>query len=276
MAPYLWVWKLMNCTIGRIVSKEWVEQKFEGIIPEATKQKHEFAIFGIETYEIHFIMMLHLRGFSMGLGPYTHASESSFGSIPTMEYNWNVNFPRYVDDMARKHMIFHGNENGAKRLFIKGHFLGGAEALRKKYPDADFFTVIRPPHQVVQSFINFIQCMELDGMVGKMPWKNNIIYLTLDQVRYFKEEKEWYEKEDGANKLVVRFSDYVKDLEGTMKVIYKHVMNGREVPDYIPKEHPPRDRKNYLVNRSLEVMGVSEKGLREELPEYYAWVENKQ
>jgi len=274
MFPYLWAWKLSNATLGRMFSKEQIEEKMLGILPEAVKQKHEMSFFGIETYEITFLMS-HLRAFSMGLGPYAHQSEWCFGSIPSMDYNWNINFPKYVDHMARKHMIFHNNENGKKRLFIKGHFLGGATALHKKYPDADFFTVLRPPHLVCQSMINFTQSFEMDPVIGRIPWKYNIIYVTLDQIRYCKEEKEWYEKEDGANKLILRFSDYVNDLEGTMKVIYQHCMNGKPVPDNIPKEHPPRDRKNYLMNRSLEEMGISEKGLREELEDYYEWMEHK-
>ena len=120
------------------------------------------------------------------------------------------------------------------------------------------------------------------------------------QIRYSRQEKEWYQKEDGANKFVVRFNEYVKDLEGkilllmtilliflffffflityffyplkktiiiiiiliiinnnnnnqtgTMKFIYQNGMGGKEVPDYIPKEHTKRERKKYSMNRLI-------------------------
>ena len=78
-----------------------------------------------------------------------------------------------------------------------------------------------------------------------------LLFLSFPQIRYANQEKEWYQKEDGSNKFVVRFHEYVKDLEGTMKYIYMNGMNGKEVPDHIPKEHPYRNRKKYSMNRLL-------------------------
>ena len=112
-------------------------------------------------------------------------------------------------------MAFIGNNNNEKRLFIKGHFLGAAESLRKQYPclilvlvlfgweknellmqekslthfpfppfppfpspflGADFFTVLRPPHLVTQSMVNFMQTFDMDPILGRPSWKEIIKY----------------------------------------------------------------------------------------------------
>ena len=72
-------------------------------------------------------------------------------------------------------------------------------------------------------------------------------------------------------KCVIRFSEFVDDLEAAMKQVYKTCFDQDELPPHIPREHPPRDRKNYSVNRSLAELGIDAEEYRAKLASYIEW-----
>ena len=69
---------------------------------------------------------------------------------------------------------------------------------------------------------------------------------------------------------MIRFDDYVRDLTGTMQRIYAACMEG-PVPDHIPREHPPRRRHAYSLDRSLAQVGIDAVALNRRLADYRAW-----
>ena len=70
---------------------------------------------------------------------------------------------------------------------------------------------------------------------------------------------------------MLRFSEYIRDLEGNMAKVYRELLDTPTLPDYVPRVHEPRERKNYLLNRSLAEVGIDEDALSERLAGYIAW-----
>jgi len=70
---------------------------------------------------------------------------------------------------------------------------------------------------------------------------------------------------------VVRFEDFVDDLDGTMEHVYAVCCDQAQLPPYIPRVHPPRERKHYKINDSLAELGIDADVLCTELADYVAW-----
>jgi hypothetical protein len=70
---------------------------------------------------------------------------------------------------------------------------------------------------------------------------------------------------------VVRFSEYVRDLEGTMTKVYRECLDTPDLPPHAPRTHAPRVRTNYILDRSLEDVGIDERALEDRLAGYIAW-----
>ena len=58
-----------------------------------------------------------------------------------------------------------------------------------------------------------------------------------------------------------------------MKKVYHVCFDMDELPPHVPRSHPPREHKNYSVNRTLAEMGINETELRSRLAAYIAWCE---
>jgi hypothetical protein len=110
-----------------------------------------------------------------------------------------------------------------------------------------------------------------DPVLGPVPWNWLRDSLVYTETRYCEVEQDWFSAENDARRCVIRFSEYVKDLEAVMQVIYRDCFNGEDLPPHIPREHSPRERKNYRVNRGLSELGVNEDQIRERLREYTVW-----
>jgi hypothetical protein len=66
----------------------------------------------------------------------------------------------------------------------------------------------------------------------------------------------------------------VNDLEGSMKKVYKECFGSDELPAHIPIEHPPRERKNYSMDRSLAELGINEEEIKKGLEDYIDWCQS--
>lgn len=266
--PFLWLWRIAPVTVGRFWGKEKVRHAFEQMLPPEFKERHEGDPFRTDTFEA-CLYMDHLNHLSFFLGPEMGAAEFSTSRLtPENRALWEEDFVRMVERIGQKHLLW----SGGKRLFVKGHFLCAGPALARKFPDARFLTMVRSPEKRFQSAINYLRANPLDEVLGPVPW-NWLTEVTLrSESNYCKAEMAWFTVESG--RCVVRFEDYVRDLPGTMEKIYAACMDG-PVPAHVPREHPPRRRERYLLDRSLEELGVDVALLRTELAEYEAWCKGR-
>ena len=81
---------------------------------------------------------------------------------------------------------------------------------------------------------------------------------------------EWFRHTEGPQRCVVRFDQYLRDLEGTMRTVYRECL-GRELSPHVPRTHAARLRSNYSVDRSLTQLGVDESALKQRLAAYCRW-----
>ena len=287
MFPYLWLWRLVPYTIGRFVTKNQVREMIAQTMPKESVERHEMDPFRMDTFDAAFLSC-HMNFLSLYLGPEVAKTALSFCDFDERDRSlFEKDFVRFVDRLGQKTMFYnHGTcspppSSSSARFFLKGHFLQCAPALAKYYPQSNFLTVVRDPLQRLQSSINFLRCNPADPFLGPVPWEWFTETLSETESRYCDVEMEWYShtKEDDddetsrSNRFVVSFERFVKDdLRQTMARIYKECMNDKQVPESIPKEHPPRDRTNYSVNRSLEDLGVDQDALRIRLSKYIDWI----
>lgn len=271
--PYLWMWKLAASTIGRLYTREQIVEKVEGGMPPEFLQRHETNIFQTDTFEgIFYISHLnHMCGF---LGPQAMIEEFSFARPTAANQRlWDNEFVALFDRIGRKTLLYAGPaaDGAPRRLFIKGHFLAAADALAARFPDARFLTTIREPAKRLQSCLNFVRANPAEMLLGYMPWVWLAPAGLHTETDYCELEQAWFTKDDDLTKCVVRFQDYVRDLEGTMKKVYKECLDIERLPPHVPLEHPPRNRTHYLLNRSLEDLGIDADALNERLAPYIAW-----
>lgn len=270
--PYMWLWRLMPHTVGRFITREQVQHKVDAMLPPEFVERHEGDPFRMDTFEVA-LFTGHLNSLGLFLGPEDGVLE--FGAGKAHAGNrllWEEDFIRLVDRLARK-TIWHagpGVDGQPRRFFVKGHFLAAAPALAKHFPDARFLTMLRTPDKRLQSAINYLRANPFDSVLGPIPWSWLTETIVSTELIYSEHELEWFTAQNGATRCVVRFDEYVKDLNGTMERIYRELLDG-PVPPHVPRAHPPRRRHNYLLDRSLEELGVDEKALRTRLADYFAW-----
>jgi hypothetical protein len=273
MFPYLWLWKLAPKTIGKILTPDKVRKLIQSTMPPELWERHETDPFGADTFDGSFYSF-HMNRFALNLGPEIAREDFNMGEIaPHDSYLKKIEFINLVDRVARK-TLFHANrepEGSFKRFFIKGHFLYAAPYLQEKYPDACFLTVIREPLSRLQSGINYMRVNPPDPVLGPVPWNWLRESLVYTETRYCEVEQEWFTADNGARRCMIRFSDFVNDLESSLSTVYKTCFEEDQLPAHLPREHPPRDRKNYTVNRSLKELGINEEKIRERLSEYIEW-----
>jgi len=269
MFPYLWLWRLAPKTIGRILTPDKVRQMIQTAMPPELWERHEADPFKADTFDGAFLGF-HLHRFSLSLGPEVAKQDFNMAYIaPHDKQIKEKDFVQLVDRLARKSLLF--SDDSARRFYLKGHFLFGAQALWEKYPDASFITVTREPLSRLRSGINYMRVNPPDPVLGPVPWSWLADSLTYTETFYSKAEQEWFTREADCQRSVIRFSEFVNDLESSMKQVYLDCFGSDELPAHVPRTHPPRERKRYSVNRTLSELGVDEAKIRSDAREYIDW-----
>ena len=272
--PYIWLWKLLPKLVGRWFSEEKVYKMLADVIRSEFVERKELHPFKPETYEVIFSVS-QLVNHSMAMGPEMFAEGYGWGRTkPENIHFWQEDLVNNMDAVGKKLLYFAGpNPDGTtKTLLIKGHFLGSASTLEKKYPDAHFLTVLRHPSQRIRSIINFFRVAPEVCRNGAIPWSWLVHHGQNVEVDYCLYEKEWYQARPD-NTTVIRFRDYVTDLEKTLKTIYDRCLPHIDSNGFIKQTHVKRKRTGYSVDRSYAQMNIDERVLLEPLQDYIAWVE---
>ena len=273
MFPYLWLWKLVPNTIGRLLTPDKVREMIRSTMPPELWERHEADPFKADTFDGAFLSF-HLNRFALNLGP--EVGKDDFNMANAAHHDKKIkeeDFVRLVDRLSRKSILYAGTtpSGDTPRFYLKGHFLYAAEALSEHYSDACFLTVIREPVSRLRSGINYMRVNPADPVLGPVPWSWLADTLRHTETVYSKVEQEWFTREDSHWRTVIKFTDFVNDLESTMKQVYLDCFNSDKLPPHIPQDHPPRERKNYSINRSLSELGISEANLKNELSDYIDW-----
>lgn len=276
MFPYLWLWQLAPKTIGRFIKPEKVREMIKSVMPPELLERHETDPFRADTFDAAFLSF-HFNRYSLNLGPEVGKEDFNMGSAaPHDKQIKETDFVRLVDRLARKAICYAGRSSGGQspRFYLKGHFLFAAQPLRERYPDACFLTVIREPISRLQSGINYMRVNPPDPVLGPVPWSWLTETLSYTEVFYSRKEQEWFTRDDNTKRCVIKFTDFVNDLETAMKQVYLDCFDTHELPAHLPKNHPPRERKNYSVNRSLAELSVDEDELKNSLRDYMDWCQS--
>ncbi len=273
LCPYVWVWRLVGATVGRVVPQSVPRAIYERLITEEFRQRHEGDPLRTDTFEVVFYIQ-RLEILAPLFGPRVLRQEFAFARTePQNDALWEGDFVDFVDRLGAKTLLFAGSGDTGhpRRLFLKGHFQRADDALASRYPDAHFLTVVRDPLRRLKSAANHLHGNAVDEVLGAVPWAWISACLPQSEVEYCRREQAWYTREEGPARTVVRFDDYVGDLEGCMGRIYAECFGDTELPAHVPTTHVSRERRNYLVDRSLAGLGVDEEALGAQLADYRGW-----
>lgn len=272
MFPYLWAWHLAPRTIGRFVTPEKVRAKLMQILPPEGLERHEMDPFKTDTFDPAFYGA-HLNPLAFFLGPDAIATEFNLAKFtPNNQPLWEEDLVALVDRLARKTLVY-TQAGSEQRFMLKGHFLAGANALAKQYPNGRFLTVIREPVSRLRSAINYMRVNPVDPALGLVPWEWLAEGLTRTETDYCFAEQAWFTESGNGTRCVIRFSEFVDDVGGAMGKVYQCCFSANELPSHVPTNHEPRERKNYSVNRTLAELGVDEEKVRSQLADYINWSE---
>ena len=276
MFPYLWLWQLIPNTIGRVIKPAKVREMIKSAMPAELWERHEADPFKADTFDAAFLSF-HFHRFALYLGSEVAKEDFNLANTPPYDNQIKkIDFVRLVDRLARKSICFSGAliEGKTPRFYIKGHFLFAAQALYEYYQDACFLTVIREPMSRIRSGINYVRVNPPDPVLGPVPWSwltNTLIYT---EVFYCNVEQKWFTSKANCQRSVIRFTEFVDNFESSMKRVYQDCFNSDELPPHIPKNHPPREREHYTVNRTLSELGVDEGDLKNKLSDYIDWCQS--
>ncbi len=270
--PYLWLWRLARALLGGRVDPGAITRRVRASVPPAFAERHEIDPFRTDTYDVLFFRH-QLVPYAMMLGPAATLAEFSHrGVTPSTRQMWDEDFLRMVEGLGRRTLAFAGPAKGGRprRFFLKGHFLAAAPALSERFPGAAFVAVIRAPAARFRSTLNYLRLSPDFFGLGPMPWPW-IAALTPAEIAYNVAEMAWFTREDGVRRCVVRFDDFVRDLPGTLRRIYRRCLDTEEPPPEVRAAHPPRHAGPYQVDHSLEALGVDVAALEAALSDYAAW-----
>lgn len=271
--PYVWAWKLAPRLLGWYFTPAKIDEIMHQLLPEAFLQRHEADFFRTDTFEILFYMH-HLNFIAPFVSSELLCEDFAFArSTPANREQLEGDFIDFIDRIGRKTLLVAGRGPGgeARRLMLKGHFLFAAPRLEEKYPDACFLTVIREPRGRLQSGINFLRVQPSEPLLGPVPWPWLVDFAQGPESAYNEIEMEWYRRSGGARRCIVRFVDYVRDLEGTLARIYRECLGSEALPPHLPREHAPRKRTDYLVDRTPEQLGIDITELERRQASYIRW-----
>lgn len=269
--PYVWLWRLLAALPARLFPREHVRRSVLDLFPPAYLERHELDPFRTDTFEVIF-HRFHLGHLTLSLGPRVRREEFSAGRLmPGSRALWETDFLRYLDGVARKALLFAGWDGGARRLMIKGHFLALAPQLAARYPDARFLTVLRAPDRRIQSVINFWRSHPAEPLCGPVPWVWLVPHVLAAEIDYCDAEMAWFGSAEGPHRCVVRFEDFVRDLPGTLRAVYRECLDLDEPPPDVTGVHAPRQRGSYRIDRSLQQLGVDVDALNRRLAAYRSW-----
>ena len=271
--PFLWLWILVSKTIGRIIRPDRIQEMFQRRLPPELIQRHELDVFKTDSFD-GALFMSHLNHLAPLLGPEAMLDDWGFALIaPHNRVIWEHDFVELMDGIGRRTLAFAGPDprGEPRRFFVKGHFLCAGPALERRFPDARFLTMIRDPARRLQSAVNFLRTNPFDNALGPSPWSWLAETLVQTERDYCQVEQRWFSQEGTARRCVIRFSEYVRDLGEAMRKVYRQCLDVEELPPHVPHLHTPRERKNYMIDRSLAEMGIDEAALREHLTEYIEW-----
>ena len=260
-------------TIGRFIKPDKVRAMIHSAMPPELLERHEMDPFRADTFDGAFLSF-HFNRFSLNLGPEVGKEDFNMAqSAPHDKHIKEKDFVRLVDRLAQKTILFSGAsvEGQLPRFYLKGHFLFAAQPLSEYYPDATFLTVIREPVSRLKSGINYMRVNPADPVLGPTPWTWLTETLSYTEVLYSQREQEWFTRGNTSKRSVIRFTAFVNDLESAMTQVYRDCFGTDELPAHVPKDHAPRERKHYSVNRSLAELGVDEHELKAKLNAYIEW-----
>ncbi|MEC7987524.1 MAG: sulfotransferase [Myxococcota bacterium] len=271
--PYIWLWKLAPKLLGRFFPEEKLVEVMKKTVPAGFLERKEFHPLKPETFEIIFSGS-QLVNHSMAMGAEMFAEGYGWGrTTPNNAEFWEKDLVDVIEQFGKK-MIYAGGskpDGSAKTLVIKGHFLGSADSLERRFPDAHFLTILRHPSNRIRSIMNFFRVAPEVCVNGGIPWPWLVHYGRTVEVNYSLYEKEWYQARS-ENTTIIRFRDYVDDLETTLRIIYERCLPDVDWEGYIPSEHAPRKRSGYSVNRTYEQLNIDEEEFLAPLAEYIEWV----
>lgn len=270
--PYLWLWRLAPHTLGRVFTREWVLHQMERTMPPEFLERHEADPFRTDTFE-GSLYLGHLNHLAPFFGPQVLIEDFAFGSrTPHNRPLWERDFVNMLDRIGRKTLLYVGPapDGRPRRYFVKGHFLPAAEALEARFPDARFLTMIRDPRTRLRSQLNYLRANPVDATLGPVPWAWLGEGLAAGELEYCAREQDWFTR-PGARRCVLRFERYTRDLEGSLRRIYTELLDRPGPPAQLPREHPPRRRSGYLLDRTLAQAGVDEAEFTRQIQGYLAW-----
>ncbi len=265
--PYLWVWRLARLLLGW-VNPEGVTRRMRAAAPPAFAERHEIDPWRTDTYDVLFYRH-QLVPYALMLGPRAALEEFSHrGITASTRQMWEEDFVRMVEGLARRTLAYRGPapDGAPRRFFLKGHFLAAAPALAARWPDAAFVTVIRPPLARMRSNLNYLRLSPDFFGLGPSPWPW-IAAMAPAEVAYNRAEMDWFTRDDGVTRCVVRFDELVRDLPASLRRIY--AICGGTPPPYHPRE--PAHRGPYQMDHTLADLGIDAAVLAAELADYTAW-----
>jgi hypothetical protein len=328
--PFLWIWKFVTWFLGDLKEAEDAKSSTPDPRPHALArsdiqkyyrekyskeclERHDFDPFMVDTFDLSFLSN-HLNSLAWQYclesgSPEVVAREFHYGKH-TLENRglYEKDFVRYIDRLARKTVLFQrsyqSNEEAAPKttiFLLKGHFLSIVPALREKYPNAKFVTVLRDPCDRLRSAINYTAVNpSISGSMNPQNqhhWHSLAKATELTEAEYCQQEAKIFHSADNTNGttedqppqfLSIHYDALAKTdtiplvfqwlagNEGLLSPSSSSSKNGgtKKVVSKKSSSNKKKGKKSkqYMVDKTLCELGIDEKEYKDRLSDYFDYM----
>jgi len=211
MSPFIWQHKLAKCLCGCC----WTRQRFydflEGPMNPDFLMRHQTHPDEPDTFEPGYWLWKGVWIPSFFAGNPIHEFREFYKKYPGEHID--KDFLKFFQSMMKKCLYLLPPEERHKKVFVKGHFIENAIAIRELYPRAKFLNMVRKGSAPAQSYANFLYVQPHDMMAGvEVCFEHVAVYGTLLTYLYRVWEAEFYKYNDERH-MTYYFDDWRKNTE---------------------------------------------------------------
>ena len=272
--PFLTVALLWSATVGKFVTPEQIEGRLnKQMLNEEMLVRHEaHPITKPDTYDMALFarQWVGMIALPSSVGPNQQTGPSKGLPIEGNTWQWQltkaerVRAVGLIDETCRKWLWLCGADKKEQHLLLKGHMVDMVPALKQRYPDASFVTVMREPLSMATSMVPFAGATP--GYAGPeaavaWPWFNFMFVEYFNE--YCKQELALVKRGDMMG---VPFKQLISDPASVMQSVkqWSATQWGAVVVNYSGSKHEAQ-----LLHHQSRSDVVQEKAWRKSLKSKY-------
>jgi len=193
-----------------------IEKVFQKIAGEEAMARHPMSYYEAEECDVLLTSLMWSGWYHIALMP-DRQSWFTMGQISHFSRQDQEKLFTVYNRAMQKMLYHRGN---GRTLLSKSHLIEFLPIIREKIKSSHFVGIIRHPESAFVSWYSLAQHAGTVMAFGSIPKEAAVSAHLLFWAKYYAKEMEFFVQEDQRH-AIVKFNDYIKAQEDTMKVLYE-------------------------------------------------------